>query len=240
MSRTSEIVASSESIVCDDGFRMPALLFARQDRAPRPGLLFISEPFGLNAEIQRVASEFAAAGYAVLAPDLFRRGSWFACVRALMSDLRKGGGRGVDDLLAARAWLGLHPAVEADRIAVMGLCMGGGFALILAKTGLFRVSAPFYGQTPRDMTGACPIVASFGGRDRIVRSHASHLASEVERIDVAHDIRIYEDAGHSFMTRPPNLGLALLGPILPAHAAYNPSASADATNRVLDFLSRHV
>lgn len=44
----------------------------------------------------------------------------------------------------------------------MGLCMGGGFALLRGKTGLFRVSAPFYGQVPLSMEGSCPVVASYG------------------------------------------------------------------------------
>lgn len=229
-----------KSFLCKDGFTMPALLLTPREPVPAPGLLFISEPFGVNAEMQRVAGEFAAAGYVVAMPDLTSRGSWFSCVRALMGDLRRGHGRGVDDLLAAREWLISRREVEADRLAVMGLCMGGGFALILGKTGLFRVSAPFYGQTPQDMTGTCPVVASFGERDRMTRRHARHLGDELKRLDVSHDLKAYPGAGHSFMTRPPSLALKLLGPHLPPHARFDSAAATDATLRVLRFLAQHL
>ena len=237
---TAELNAKWENVPCRDGFAMPSLLLTPRGHPPCPGLLFIAEPFGINAEMKRVAGEIATAGYAVLIPDLFKRGSWFACVRALMADLKRGQGRSVDDLLDAREWLVSRPEVLPDRVAVMGLCMGGGFALILGKTGLFRVSAPFYGQTPDDLTGTCPVVASFGARDRMIRPHADRLTTELARLDVPHDIKTYPGAGHSFMTRPPNLALALLGPILPVRAGYEPKAASDATQRVLSFLSKHV
>ena len=145
-----------------------------------------------------------------------------------MADLKRGQGRGVDDLIDAREWLVSRPEVQPDRVAVMGLCMGGGFALILSKTGLFRVSAPFYGHTPEDLTGACPIVASFGARDRMIRPHAGRLQQEVTRLGICTDVKTYEGAGHSFMTRPPNLPMALIGPLMPARAGYQPDAAKDA------------
>lgn len=234
------VEARWKRFLCKDGFAMPVLLHAPREPVPAPGLLFVSEPFGINAEMQRVAGEFAAAGYVVAMPDLMCRGSWFSCLRALMSDLRRGHGRGVDDLLAAREWLISRDEVVADRVAVMGLCMGGGFALILGKTGLFRVSAPFYGQTPLDMTGTCPVVASYGERDRMIAPHARQLGDELKRLDVPHDLKTYPGAGHSFMTSPPNLALKLLGPYLPPHARFDPAAAADATQRVLRFLARHM
>lgn len=240
MTNATEIDRRWERFPCRDGFSMRSLLLVPRGRLPTPGLLFIAEPFGINAEMRRVASDIAAAGYVVMAPDLLTRGSWFSCVRALMGDLRRGHGQGVDDLLAAREWLVGRSEVQAERVAVMGLCMGGGFALILGKTGLFRVSAPFYGQTPDDLTGICPVVASFGQRDRMIEPHAKRLGKEMKRLGVTHDIKTYPGAGHSFMTRPPNLALALLGPFLPAHAGHHPAAAADATQRVLSFLAEHL
>lgn len=235
----SMIATRETHFPCPDGFDMRALLMTPSATSKLPGLLFISEPFGLNDEMQRVAREFAGGGYVVLLPDLMSRGPWFKCVRVLMANLSRGSGRGIDDLLAARSWLAEQPGVDASRMAVLGLCMGGGFALLLAKTGLFQVSAPFYGQTPASLEGACPIVASFGARDRLIRPHAERLVEEVERLAIPHDIMIYANAGHSFMTRPPNLPLAVLGPILPARAGYQPDAAKDATQRVLRFLDEH-
>jgi carboxymethylenebutenolidase len=238
--QTFEIESIGEAIPCDDGFQMPAVLITPRLRELRPGLLFIGEPFGFNSEMRRIASEIASAGYVVLAPNLLSRGPWFRCVRALMQSLKQERGQGIDDLLTARRWLGGHAAVQPDRIAVMGLCMGGGFALILAKTGLFRVSAPFYGQTPQSMDGSCPVVASFGARDQMIRPHAERLEAELTRIGVPHDVKHYAHAGHSFLTRPPNKLMALIGPYLPPHAGHEPQAAADAMRRVLAFLERHL
>lgn len=228
------------SFPCRDGFPMRALLYRPRGAAPAPALLFIAEPWGLNPEMRRVAGEMAAAGYVVLMPDLVSRGNWFACVRALVGDLRRGEGRGVDDLLDARAFLEARPEVETGRVAVMGLCMGGGFALLLARTGLFRVSAPFYGQVPADLTGSCPVVASFGGRDRMLADDAQHLTDEARRLGLAHDVKTYPEAGHSFMTRPPNPLVGALIGMAPVHGGYDPQAAADATRRVLAFLAEHV
>jgi carboxymethylenebutenolidase len=118
--------------------------------------------------------------------------------------------------------------------------MGGGFALLLAKTGLFQVAAPFYGQTPQNLEGACPVVASYGARDGLMQRHASQLTQEVQRLNIPHDIKIYPNAGHAFMNKPPHWALALIGPLSPAHAAYEPVAAADAMRRVLSFLPLHL
>lgn len=237
---TFAIEAQDIAVPCGDGFRMPSLQVTPKCADQRAGLLFIGEPFGLNAEMRRVASEMASAGYVVLAPDLVSRGPWLRCVRSLMHALQRERGQGVDDLLAARAYLAGLPQVDGERIAVMGLCMGGGFALILAKTGLFQVSAPFYGQTPPSMDGTCPVVASFGARDRMIAPHAKRLEAELVRVGVAHDIKHYPRAGHSFLTRPPNSALALIGPLMPARAGYEPEAAADAMRRVLSFIATHL
>jgi carboxymethylenebutenolidase len=233
-------VSEWTTFTCRDGFEMRAWLTRSAQSCARPGVLFVYEPFGVNAEMKRVAAEIAAMGYVVMIPDLMQRGSFFACVRALMKDLQAEHGRGVDDLLDARASLAARQDVLADRVAVVGLCMGGGFAMILAKTGLFRVAAPFYGRAPERLDGACPIVASFGARDRLTIKDAARVEDELRRLGVPHDVVVYPDAGHSFLTRPPNAILAVLGPILPARAAYHPVAAADAMRRLGAFLATHL
>lgn len=225
---------------CRDGFEMRAWTVRPTGTEPMPAVLFIHEPFGINPEMQRVASDVAAGGYVVMIPDLMQRGSFFSCIRRLMSDLRAERGRTIDDLLDARGSLGARQDVLTDRVAVMGLCMGGGFALILAKSGIFRVSAPFYGQAPASMAGTCPLVASYGGRDAVTKQSATRLAEVLTQSEIEHDFKVYPNAGHGFMTQAPNRLMHVLGPILPGHAKFDADAAADATRRLLKFLRIHL
>ena len=192
----------------------------------------------MNDEMIRVADEIAAEGYAVLLPDLFERGSWFSCVRQAMKDLKAGSGQGVQDLMDARNWLANRDYVDSGKIAVMGLCMGGGFALLLGKTGLFQVSAPFYGQVPERLEGLCPVVASYGGRDKMLVKDARRLEQALPSLGIPYDMNIYPQAGHSFMNQPANWFVRLLGGAM--GAGYQPEAAADAKRRLLEFLRAHL
>lgn len=237
---TPKLLVTKETFPCSDGYTMPASLSRPEGSGKLPGLLFIYEAFGLNEEMQRVANDFASAGYNVMIPDLFSRGSWFSCIRKCMSDIKSGQGRNVQDLLDAREWLSKQEFVDAEHIAVIGFCMGGGFALILAKTGLFFVAAPFYGQTQARMDGACPIVASYGARDKMMAPEFEKLKTEVERLQIPSDLKLYPDAGHNFMNNAPNKVIGFLSSVSPGHGEYNPTVAADATQRVLAFLSAHM
>ena len=231
-------IQSREQFRCADGFEMTAYIFRPNASIRVPGVLFIYEAFGMNAEMIRIADEIAAEGYAVLLPDLFERGSWFSCVRQAMKDLKAGSGQGVQDLMAARNWLANRDYVDSGKIAVMGLCMGGGFALLLGKTGLFQVSAPFYGQVPERLEGLCPVVASYGARDKMLVKDAQRLEQALPALGIPYDMKIYPQAGHSFMNQPANWFVRLLGGAM--GAGHQPEAAADAKRRLLEFLKAHL
>jgi carboxymethylenebutenolidase len=233
------LTKTHEAFSCYDGFTMPVYV-SRPQKSRLPGLVFIYEIFGATDEMRRVADDFAESGYAVAMPDLFSRGTWFSCVRQFMNDIKTGQGRSVQDLLNARQWLSTREFTDPGRIAVIGFCMGGGFALILAKTGLFRVAAPFYGKAPDRLDGACPIVASYGAGDKATAPEIEKIKSEVGRLHIPNDLKLYPNAGHSFMNRAPNALLGFLSSISPIHGGYNPAVAGDAKDRVLTFLKAHV
>lgn len=234
-----ELIQSRENFTCNDGFVMSAYVSRPRTSARVPGILFIYEAFGMNEEMVRIADELAAEGYAVMLPDLLSRGSWFSCIRQIMKDLKAGSGRGVEDLIQARSWLAQQDYVDAGKIAIMGLCMGGGFALLLGKTGLFKVSAPFYGQVPENLNGLCPVVASYGARDKMLVKDARRLEQELPALGIPYDLKIYPQAGHSFMNQPANRFVRLLGGVM-GGAGYEPAAAADAKKRLLRFLKEHL
>jgi carboxymethylenebutenolidase len=232
------LIQSREKFRCTDGFEMTGYVFRPEMPDKVPGILFIYDAFGIKSEMIRIARELAAEGYAVLLPDLFERGSWFSCIRQIIKDLKAGSGRGVRDLIDARNWFANRDYVDSGKIAVMGLCMGGGFALLLGKTGLFQVSAPFYGQAPEQLEGMCPVVASYGGRDKMLLKDAQRLEQTLPALGIPHDMKIYPQAGHSFMSRPANWFVGMLEPAM--GAGYQAEAAADAKRRLLDFLRAHL
>ena len=219
---------------------MPAVLTLPDGaEGPVPGLLMIYEIFGMSDEMRRVARDLAAEGYAVLIPDLFARGRVRPlCVAATMRTMVTGSGAAMDDLEAARRWLADRPEVDGTRLGTIGFCMGGSFALLLARTGLYKVSAPFYGRPP-DLPRSCPVVASFGGRDLGMRGAPEKLTADLDAAGVPHDVKMYPEAGHSFFTRTPGLKGQLVRR-LPIHAEYHEASAQDAHRRVVAFFREHL
>lgn len=219
---------------------MPAVLTLPDGaQGPVPGLLMIYEIFGMSDEMRRVARDLAAEGYAVLIPDLFARGRVRPlCVAATMRTMVTGRGAAMDDLEAARRWLADRPEVDGTRLGAIGFCMGGSFALLLARTGMYKVSAPFYGRPP-DLPRSCPVVASFGGRDVGMRGAPEKLTADLDALDVPHDVKVYPDAGHSFFTHTPGLKGRVVRR-LPIHAEYHEASAQDAHRRVVAFFEEHL
>lgn len=153
------------------------------------------EAFGLTNGIRDWCERFAAEGYLALAPDSLRGGPPGSARRCLLAASARCG-RDVD-APSPRSTPRAHLATRevcTGRIGIVGFCMGGGFALLAASRG-FQASAPNYGPLPRDpdaaLRGACPIVASFGGRDRVLSGAAERLDATLIRLGVEHDVREY-------------------------------------------------
>lgn len=213
-------------------------------RGSAPGVIVVHEAIGLNADIRRIARRFAGAGYPTLAPDfLAGLGPVPLCIARFARGI--GGvrtGRPYRQLDAATAWLRARPEVDGGPIGIAGFCMGGGFALLYAAGADVAVVAPFYPAIPTDdsaLTGVCPVVASFGGRDRAFGRGAERLTPILERLGVDHDVRTYPEAGHSFMSQHSGM-TARLERRLPTHGGYVETAAEDAWQRTLAFFDRHL
>lgn len=228
-----------------DGGSLEAELFLPQSAGPYPGVLVLHESFGLNDDLRRIAARFAEEGYAALVPNLFSHGSRIVCLSRVMTDMVRGAvDREIADILAARAALAERADIDADRIAVAGFCLGGGFALIAATKPGFRAAAVNYGDVPKDrskLDGACPVVASFGGRDRLFgRNMAERLEAHLTALGVPHDIQTYPDAGHSFFSTYDGWQAWLARLPSPMAVGHDASASADGWQRMLSFFEEHV
>jgi carboxymethylenebutenolidase len=206
-----------------------------------PGVVVIQDALGLSDDIREQADRLAAAGYLALAPDLYS-GRGLRCVLATLRASRSGQGQAYEEIEAARRWL-IEREDCTGRVGIIGFCMGGGFALLSAPRYEFAAASVNYGEVPEDaaerLRGACPIVASYGGRDRTLRGRAQRLEQTLTELAIPHDVKEYPDAGHGFLNRI-NAG-PLLGPLMHVGGfGYHHPSAEDAWRRILAFFDEHL
>ena len=170
-----------------------------------PAIVVIQEWWGLNDWVKQQADRFALHGYVALAPDLYRGkvatdpGTAHELMRGMPED------RAMADLKAAFRYLSARKDVDAKKIAVIGWCMGGGYALNLAIAEPKLAAAVInYGHLVTDPATIRsirpPILGNFGGLDQGIPPADVHAFSDALAKDgKKSDIKIYDDAGHAFM-----------------------------------------
>ncbi|MCV7088549.1 dienelactone hydrolase family protein [Mycobacterium interjectum] len=215
-----------------------ALLDVPQGQGPWPGVVVIHDAFGYGRDKQATSARIARGGYVALTPNMYARGGRIRCITRVMREMQAQRGRALDDILAARDYLKAMPECSGQ-VGIAGFCMGGHFALVMSPKG-FGASAPFYGTPlPRNLDktldGACPIVASFGGRDPLGRGAPEKFREVTEAKQITTDTKVYPGVGHSFAnTLPAQPLLRITG------FGYDQAATDDAWNRVFAFFGEHL
>lgn len=215
-----------------------ALLDVPAGAGPWPAIVVVHDALGYGPDKEATSRRIADAGFLAITPNLYARGGRVRCITRVFRELLSKRGRALDDVLAARDHaLGLSECNGS--VGIAGFCMGGQFALVMSPKG-FGASAPFYGTPlPRPLeetlTGACPIVASFGRRDPIGRGAADALRKAVRDNGITADIKEYPDAGHSFANRLPAQPLLRI-----TGFGYREDDTNDAWRRVFAFFGEHL
>ena len=192
-----------------------------------PGVVVIQEWWGLVPHIEDVTDRFGDAGFTALAPDLYH---------GEVTTEPDGAGKLMMALNLHEAARDMSGAVDVvversanPRVGVVGYCIGGGLALVLATTrpDAVKACAPYYGLIPWSSVQPdwskleAKVVGEYAALDH---SFTPEMAAQFEAMlrglgkDVT--LHVHEAADHAFFNdaRP---------------EVYNAEASLEAWERTL-------
>ena len=172
---------------------------------PGPGVIVIQEWWGLVPHIREVADRFADAGFTALAPDLYHGESSSEpdeagkLMMALNIDEAARDLSGAVDLLIERT--------GRAKVGVVGFCMGGGLALVLAchRPDAVAAVAPYYGVIPwpsaqPDLSALqAVVVGEYAENDDFAGPEATRgLEGRLRELGKKATLHIHRGASHAF------------------------------------------
>ena len=207
-----------------------------------PGVVVIHDALGMSRDVRRQADWLASERFLAVVPDLFHSGKratgLFALIRGWVS---------LSDLDATRNWLAdQHECI--GKIGVIGFCMCGGYALALAADHNFTAASVNSGgptkEVARAWARACPIVGSFGERDRWwgMRKAPDRIEQILATADIERDIKRYPGAGHGFMNDHGPNDQSVVDKLIATLVAarFDEPATRDARKRIVSFFRQHL
>ncbi|MBP5857760.1 dienelactone hydrolase family protein [Marivibrio halodurans] len=184
---------------CPEGHQADGYLAEAEN--PKGAVVVIQEWWGLNDQIKGVADRFAAEGYTALAPDLFagRIAGDADEANHIMTNLDWVGAVDQEVKGAARLLKG-----KADKVAVMGFCMGGALSIIAGvKLDECDAAICYYGIPPKEQADPrqmrVPFQAHFATNDGWCTPEAIGALEQALKESPAPVVEIHRyDGEHAF------------------------------------------
>jgi len=236
-------VIGEEINYAGDGITMKGYIaYDNSIKGKRPGVLVVHEWWGHNAYARKRARMLARLGYTALAVDMYgegktadhpkEAGEFAGMVRSNMEGARA-------RFEAARATLAAHPAVNAEKLAAIGYCFGGGIVLEMARRGVdLKGVASFHGSLgtsdPARPGGVkARILVMNGEADPFTKPETiAAFKQEMKSAGANYEFVNYPGAKHAFT----NPDATALGKKFKLPLAYNRSADRKSWKKMKAFL----
>ncbi len=191
-----------------DGGAIPLTICAGEG-ADLPGLVVVPSIFGVTEDLTAQLEELAERAVVVALDPFWRVEAGpisYADAPAALARMQK-----LDlaacyrDILTTLRWVANHPRTSG-RVAMLGICFGGPFALLAAADGHLAGVATWHGSRmqhfldrAKDMQ--CPMIHHMGGSDAVVPADAIEAieAAFADRDDV--QVVVHPGAAHGFTHR---------------------------------------
>jgi carboxymethylenebutenolidase len=205
---------------------------------PFPAVIVIQHQGGVDDFIQEMTRRMPEAGYVGVAPVLYHRDPVDSVDDAPTRRGRLLDANLIADVQATMDFLSAHPGIDSSRVGIVGYCMGGRVAYLMAAAipGM-KAAVDYYGgnrmlswgdgPTPFDRTAdiQCPVLGHFGEIDaNPSQADMAKFDAEMTRLGKEHQFYSYPNADHGFMNER--------GP------RYNADADKNSWPRTLDFFAR--
>lgn len=170
-----------------------------------PGVIVIQEWWGLVPHIIDVTDRFGDAGFTALAPDLYH---------GKQADEPDGAGKLMMAMNMGQAAKDMSGAVDFlvertgnDRVGVVGYCMGGGLALVLAtqRPDHVKAVAAYYGLIPWEAAEPdwsaleAVVVGEYAELDEyFTPQKAAELEAKLREMGKDVTLHVHEGADHAF------------------------------------------
>jgi carboxymethylenebutenolidase len=168
-----------------------------------PGIVVISEVWGLVPHIEDVARRVALEGFLALAPDaLTPLGGTPDNVDEARSMIQKlDSQKNTKNFVAAVKYLKTHPQ-STGRVGVTGFCWGGGVTnQVAANSPDVQAAAPFYGMQPKpeDVPKIkASLLVHYAEEDERINAGIPGFEAALKKAGVDYQIHMYKGTKHGF------------------------------------------